>query len=187
MTKAQLRTSLLAERRRMQDKASLDRAVTQAVLESEAYRRAQTVFLYASMPHEIDTRLILQNAWQAGKSVALPRCEANHTMTFYKVDGEAALRAGAYGIQEPCETCVAVFPQAGDLCIVPALAVDMLGNRLGFGGGYYDRFLQRFPVATMALCYTLCDPLPTEPWDVPMDSAATTSGHTIFSTDSKGG
>lgn len=187
MTKAQLRTSLLAERRRMTDKASPDRAVTQAVLGSEAYRKAQTIFLYASMPHEIDTRLILQNAWQAGKRVALPRCEANHTMTFYKVDGEAALRAGAYGIQEPCETCVAVFPQAGDLCIVPALAVDIFGNRLGFGGGYYDRFLQRFPVATMALCYTLCDPLPTEPWDVPIDSAATASGHTIFSTDSKGG
>lgn len=187
MTKAQLRTSLLAQRRRMTDKVLLDRVIAQGVLESEAYRKAGTVFLYASMPHEIDTRIILESAWQTGKSVALPRCEANHTMTFYKVDGETALRAGAYGIQEPCETCVAVFPQAGDLCIVPALAVDIHGNRLGFGGGYYDRFLRRFPIPTMALCYTLCDPLPTESWDVPMDSAMTASGQTLFKTNLKGG
>lgn len=187
MTKAELRSQILRERRSMTDKAERDAIIAQYVLQSGAFREAQTVFLYVSMPSEVDTFPILRAAWAMDKTVAVPRCGENRTMTFHRVDNEAALEAGAYGILEPHLHCPAIWPQKQDLCIVPALAVDKCGTRLGFGGGYYDRFLQKTPMLTMALCYTLSDALPKEPWDVPMHSVVTASGYSTFDTISQGG
>ncbi|MGN0636268.1 MAG: 5-formyltetrahydrofolate cyclo-ligase [Acutalibacteraceae bacterium] len=187
MTKAELRSRFLSERRSMTDKAERDAKITEYVLQNKAFRDAQTVFLYVSMPLEVDTFPILRAAWAMGKTVAVPRCGEDRTMTFHRVDSEAALAVGAYGILEPQAHCPAVWPQKQDLCIVPALTVDKCGTRLGFGGGYYDRFLQKTPMFTMALCYTLSDALPREPWDIPMHSVVTASGYAAFDTISQGG
>lgn len=187
MTKTELRSLFLRQRRSMADKAAQDAKITQWVLQSEPFRRAQTVFLYVSMPLEVDTRMLLQKTWGAGKTVVLPRCGNAHTMAFYRADSEAALSAGSYGIMEPNAGCAAVHPQKDDLCIVPALAVDKCGTRLGFGGGYYDRFLKQTPLYTMALCYDLYDSLPKEPWDIPMHSAVTVSGLISFDATCEGG
>ncbi len=151
-----------------QDKSRMDASITARVLQSESYLSAQTVFCYVSLPHEADTRAILADAWRRGKHVAVPRCRGNGQMDFYTVSSEDDLSPGSFGIPEPKDGCAILFPQDGDLCIVPCLAADERGFRLGYGGGYYDRYLSLHPMRTIGLCYSACltHALPCEPFDV---------------------
>ena len=150
----------------------MDASITARVLQSEAYLSAQTVFCYVSLPHEADTRAILADAWRRGKHVAVPRCRGNGQMDFYTVSSEDDLSPGSFGIPEPKDGCAILFPQDGDLCIVPCLAADERGFRLGYGGGYYDRFLPlctKAVIAAAALCTQKTELVPMEKTDCPMD------------------
>ena len=153
-----------------QKKAEADALIASRVLKSAAYRMANTVLCYVSLPHEIDTHAILADAWSCGKCVAVPRCRENGQMDFFAVSSPDDLAPGMRGISEPKDDCLLCVPQSGDLCIVPCLAMDARGYRLGYGGGYYDRYLYRYPVRTVGLCYAVCltQTLPTGHYDVPI-------------------
>ncbi len=172
-----LRKSVLLYRKALppQEKAALDAAIAARVLRSGAYLTAKTVFCYVSLPHEIDTRPILEDAWRRGKRVAVPRCRANGQMAFYAVDSFGDLSPGMLGISEPKEDRPLCLPQQSDLCIVPCLAASESGDRLGYGGGYYDRYLSGCSVRTVGLCYASCvtRAMPTEPFDVPLQMIVT--------------
>ena len=158
-----LRSSLLP-----QEKAALDASIASRVLQNDAYLSADTVLCYISLPDEIDTRPILVDAWERGKRVAVPRCEKGGKMDFYEISSYADLEGGMYGILEPTESCALVLPKSDDLCIVPCLAVDDRRSRLGYGGGYYDRYLSSHCVRTLGLCYASCltRDLPHDAFDV---------------------
>lgn len=175
--KALLRKRLLQYRRSLspQEKGNLDTRIAAHVLSDNDYLSAQTVFCYVSLPREIDTARILQDAVKRGKRIAFPRCRKYGRMNFYVVTSPDDLLPGIYGIPEPKETCPLCTPQPDDLCIVPCLAADRHGFRLGYGGGYYDRYLSIQRMRTIGLCYSACmtDALPTDAYDVALDKIIT--------------
>lgn len=167
--KKTLRAQLLALRAKLPaaHKAKLDRAVTARVLQSAAYQAAETLFLYVATAQEIDTRDILLDALACGKTVCVPLCGARGEMTARRISAWNELRPGAYGILEPVQTAQIIAPEQITFAVVPALACDPAGHRIGYGGGYYDRYLPRTHAVCAALCTEarLLDDLPYEPHD----------------------
>lgn len=177
MDKASLRKKMMQDRRDTapQDKANIDRQITECVLHSEEYRRSRTLFVYYSTAEEIDTHAIIADALRCGKRVCLPKCLPGHVMQPRVITSESNLTEVSFGIPEPGAQCAAVPPEEIDLCIVPALACDSLGMRLGYGGGFYDRFLPQTSAFRMALCAhaRLLDQVPAQPHDIPCNCIVT--------------
>lgn len=98
-------------------------------------------------------------------------------MVFRRIFSVADLRPGRYGILEPDDACAAIIPDERTLCVCPCLCCDMDGYRLGFGGGYYDRFLSGFSGVKAALCYgdSVLPSLQKDEFDIPMDVIVTDS------------
>lgn len=139
-------------------KESFDLEIFKKVCALPSYQHADTIFAYVSTEIEIDTFHILKDALQSGKTVAVPRCvPGTRQMEFYKIDALQDLVKGAFGILEPPENPQKKLENLeSGLCIVPALCYDKEGYRLGYGGGYYDRFLPQFHGNTVGLTYEVC-------------------------------
>ena len=157
-----------------QEKAAWDRRITANLLRSPRYREAKRGLLFVSKPIEIDTHSLIRTALQQGKQVLLPRClnEQGH-MEFFAIQSWEDLVPGLYGLLEPdperCP-CIQTF-RPTDFCLVPGFSFDAQGYRLGFGKGYYDRFLSRFSGVTAGACYHCCttQSLPHGRYDRPVD------------------
>lgn len=140
------------------------------VLDSQVYQTCRTVYGYLPFNQEVDLHPLLQQALDDGKQVALPKCIGSQ-MKFILLSDLSQVQPSAFGAPEPAAT----EPEACDstaLVIVPGLVFDRQGHRIGYGGGYYDRFLAQEPHhPTIALCYNfqLTDHLPAEPHDIPVD------------------
>ncbi len=169
LDKAQLRRRFRAQRAAQDpaEKKHIDEEICAHVLESVLFQHADCIFLYVSTPQEIDTRALVQKALAAGKTVCVPLCGAPGEMEARCIVSLDDLQPGAYGIDEPGADTPVVDPMRIDLVIAPALACDRQGFRLGYGGGYYDRFLARTDAASAALCAEarLVDKLPHETFD----------------------
>ena len=123
-----------------------DNSICRAIIECDAYKSAATVLLYYPVGEEINVLDVFFDALRCGKTVAFPRCETRDGakyMTFRCVKTLDELEKGVYNI--PCPSAFAEEVNTEDsVCIVPALAYDECGYRIGYGGGYYDRFLQSY-------------------------------------------
>jgi 5-formyltetrahydrofolate cyclo-ligase len=137
---------------------------------------------FASMPEEIDTTPILEALWREGWRVALPRIDpATRAMDGFWIDPAQALSTNRWGIPEPePDPARCAEPAQLALILVPGLAFDARGSRLGRAAGYYDRFLHRAGHGPLriGLFYSLqqLPEIPTEPWDEPLDLVATDAG-----------
>ncbi len=131
-------------------KQEIDRGITNVILSSWQYREAKSVFIYVSTSEEIDTRIILMDALKAGKTVCVPLCGRVGEMTARRILSLGSLYPGKHGILEPSASSEIISQP--ELVLVPALACDRNGYRLGYGGGYYDRFLARTHAVSIALC-----------------------------------
>lgn len=152
------------------------RLIAERVLGSEEYKKADTLLCFVPTEIEVDTRPIIDRAFADGKKVAVPRCFSGRPeMAFYLISGYDDLEAGAYGILEPKESCPECTEHSDALCITPALCCGRDGGRMGFGRGYYDRFLAKFGGTVCAVVFGdfLFESVPTEPTDVPMDMIVT--------------
>lgn len=108
------------------------------------------------MSDEVDTLAIMDSLLYQNKNIYLPRVNNLNEIDFLQVKEFTDLEEGYMGISEPTVTCPRIDPNDLDVLIVPAVAMDRQGNRLGFGKGFYDRFLKRFPnVKTICLIYEL--------------------------------
>lgn len=117
------------------------------------FERAERVFTYISIDREVDTRRIIALCHELGKIPVLPYRYNKGQMGFTALDRPlSALSPGVFGIPMPDESLPELFPEAGDLMLVPALCFDEDGYRLGHGGGYYDRYLAAHPVFSIGLC-----------------------------------
>ena len=156
------------------EREEVDRRLIAQVRQQEAYRQGERIFLYASVGYEIHTHDLIQEAFSAGKTVLLPRCYGKGEMEFYEYEGTLAV--GRFGIPEPTGT-VSVEPARNDVMIVPGLSFTDEGVRLGQGGGYYDRYLEKYPCVTIGLCRDafLAKELPIEWNDLPVDFVITES------------
>lgn len=142
-----------------QTKNEMDREIILRLLSSPIYFNAKTILAYASTENEISTKEFVTAAFANGKRVAFPRCTDNNgIMDFYYVNSVKDLKRGAFGIFEPNENCIRVpaSDYKNSLCVVPGLSYDISGYRLGYGKGYYDRFLSGFDGMSVGLCYTAC-------------------------------
>lgn len=133
-----LRTDMPTEK-----KAELDRKICERFLATAAYKNCSVLMSYVSTEIEVDTSGIIKAALKDGKTVAVPRCvEGTRDMIFYVINSREQLEPGAFGVLEPnVSRCAELDSFEGAVCIVPALAYDMEGYRLGYGKGYYDRYL----------------------------------------------
>lgn len=168
--KAALRRELLQRRRKLSGRPEKDRAIFRVITALPQYRQARRLYLYVSIGEEPGTRRLLLAALQAGKEVYVPRClQQPGEMAFFRIAGEGDLSPGKFGIPEPDPARCPPAPDGEEgLCLVPGLAFDRLGFRLGYGKGYYDRFLAAHPnLEPVGLCYgaLLLPRLPAAPHD----------------------
>lgn len=155
-----------------------DAAICRWVLHSEAYRQARTVFCYVGSDREIDTGALLRGALEDGKILAVPLCVEQGVMEARQIQGLGDLVSGRYGILAPRLDCPVVEPADLDLAVVPCCTGNARGQRLGYGGGYYDRYLLRTDCPTMLLCRRLLvrEEIPVEDHDLTMDYLVTEDG-----------
>lgn len=128
------------------------RAVGRRIAALPEYQRAGTVLAFAGTEREIDTGPLLAMTLSGGKRLALPRCTGPGVMEARLVETPALLRPGAYGILEPAADWPPVSPAEIDLILVPCVACDRTGRRLGHGGGYYDRYLAAYGGPAALVC-----------------------------------
>jgi 5-formyltetrahydrofolate cyclo-ligase len=143
MPKRSLRSQILTERRALSHQAWLESSdsAQSNILSLQEYFRAGCIALYAPVHQEVDTSKILAASFEAGKRVLYPAL-CDKQMVFRLVKGLDSFQEGAFGILEPCTTGAEHQADEADLIIVPGVAFDRSGHRIGYGKGYYDRFLQ---------------------------------------------
>lgn len=139
------------------------------------YQNASCIFCYISVGKEISTKAILKDAWASGKRVAVPRCTSKGIMNLFEIHSAKDLEPGSYQIPEPKSYCTPVNPSEPGFAIVPCLSCDRKRNRLGHGGGYYDRYLADAAFPTAAVCREklLLDHVCCEIHDQPVDFVIT--------------
>ena len=139
-----------------ESKQTLDRKIKNKLLNLWAVREAQTVLCYVSTEIEVDTREFIDVLLQMGKRVAVPRCEGEKSeMNFYYIESLSELSPGSFGVDEPDpKRSIMVGKTEGSVCIVPAFMFDKKGYRLGYGKGYYDRYLSRYNGSAIGVCYS---------------------------------
>lgn len=139
-------------------KAQKDEAIAAQVRRLWQYQRNSVLLIYVSTAIEVDTFRIIRQAIEDGKRVAVPRCVPDtRNMEFYYIDSTDELSPGMFGVLEPAVNPDRLYHESeGGLCIVPAFSYDWRGYRLGYGKGYYDRFLSRFEGNMVGICYSDC-------------------------------
>ena len=172
MDKQALRKEIKEKKRAMTEEQIVSKcqALGEMFLASDAYKQAKTIYGYLPYNQEVRTTAMLQQALQDGKRVAVPKCYGEE-MRFIYLDDLTKVEKGYAGIPEP----IADEPVADDetaLVLMPGLAFDPKGHRIGYGGGFYDKFLAAEPNhPTLALCYEfqMLPSLETEEHDIPVD------------------
>ena len=173
MDKKELRRSIRERKRAMTEEEIVSRSEKLGVLfaQSEAYKNAKTIYGYLPYNQEVRTVPMLEQALKDGKKVAVPKVYGDE-MKFLYLDDLSQVEKGYAGIPEP----IADGPVADDdtaLVLMPGLAFDPAGHRIGYGGGFYDKFLAAEPNhPTLALCYEfqMLPELHTEEHDIPVDT-----------------
>jgi len=178
--KAALRQRLLRQRAALENRAERDKAVYDRILMNKLYQSAENIFIYISKPEETDTRALIKYSLKSGKRLFVPYCTADSTeMRFYRLHSPEQLRPGSFGVLQPDPVPGGAAAQSDmecALCIVPGLSFDRTGVRLGYGKGYYDRFLSRNNIYRMGVCYEsffFRDALPAQPHDIRMQAVVT--------------
>ena len=177
ITKKELRQELIEQRKNLPSeyRISADQKIFQNLISLPAYQTASMIFCFVSTKNEINTLPIIEHAFHTGKSVAVPKCQKKGIMDAVQIHSFDDLENGKYGILEPKDSCHIVAREEIDFAIVPCLSCNSEGYRIGYGGGYYDRYLANLSCETAVVCYQemMCDEIPVEPFDVKMDVVVT--------------
>ena len=175
--KKELRSYIKTKRKSVENKAEKDSLVAQNLLSLDEIKKAYTVLCYISLDDEICTDEIIRVLLDSGKSVGAPYCvDNNGNMDFYYITDFDDLRIQSFGVREPViEKCKKVTSFDNTIIILPGLCFDSNGNRLGYGKGYYDRFLQIHSLISVGLCYNslIVKKVPTDMYDKKADIIVT--------------
>lgn len=187
-TKKNLRTSMRTQLSQIDDNERLDvsKKLQRVLFNSEIWKNAETIGVYISFKTEWDTRNIIKKAFNEGKNVAIPKTiPETRRLDFYKITDLSQVEkvtSGNFLIEEPIvESSTYLDKNNIDLLIVPGLIFSKDGYRIGFGGGYYDRFLTDFIHTTISLVSMrqLKESIPIEKHDIPVDYIITENGFLI--------
>ena len=155
--KQELRLACRSRRENMDNetKALLDKKILNNICKLNEYKPAKTVLIYMSTPIEVDTINIIEQAFKDGKKVAVPRCiKDTREMEFHYISSIDELSSGTFGVLEPPADFPVVTDFNGCLMIVPGMQFDMNGYRIGYGKGYYDRYMSKFNGISVGICYS---------------------------------
>ena len=157
--------------------------IADRLFQTSFWQNSSTVMLYLSFQNEVMTDQIYRQGWMEGKTMLLPICSAqNGIMTMSVLSSFDQLIPNRYGIRElPAPLQQIITPQKIDLCLIPGIAFDRYGNRLGFGSGYYDRYLAQIAshvprIALAHSCQIYDGLLPVDQYDLPMHYMLTENG-----------
>lgn len=162
-------------------KVDYDKKILDIFLNSDLYKNSKEVFVYISFRSEVDTKALIQKLLDDNKNVYVPKIkEATNDMEAIKINSLDNLIENKFGTLEPVNLENIIAPNEIDLIITPGVAFDLLGNRLGYGKGYYDKFFSKISKATtkVALAYDLqiVDLIKVEDSDIPVDYIISESG-----------
>lgn len=190
MNKKILRQQILAQQGAYQNNAA-DRRIIEHFIFSDFFKHNENMMLYASYDNEIPTQVILNRALESGKTVALPACiPENHQIAVTHLQRMDDLVPGHYNIPEiPAENRSLIDTSALDLVLVPGIAFTKDGARLGYGGGYYDRFLPTLSESCITVSIIrkdfIYDRLPTDAHDQAVDYLISEEGIIACNTNRK--
>lgn len=161
----------------IEEKAKMSAQIVSKLLALDEYRQAAMLLTYVPLSSEVNTYPLIEQALADGKRVAVPRCiEGKCHMEFYFIHGVGELEKGSFNLLEPRPRRERLYTHRDGFCVLPGLAFDRSGARLGYGRGYYDRFLQKFEGVTAGVCFSPLlseKPLPTGRYDVPANIIVT--------------
>lgn len=187
MSKPELRKLV---RRRLEAMTPAERVragarIAELVWTLPAMAGARTLLLYAALPEEVPTEAIAREARRRGVEVTYPRClPESREMALHRIAREEELVPGQYGLLEPSPACAPLGVDEVDVALVPGLAWDRAGHRLGRGAGYYDRLFARaeWRGTRCGLFFAVQEArsLPADPWDVPLDAVVTEDEVLLF-------
>lgn len=170
--KNELRKILKAKRHKLHCEL-LDSMVCNKLAAFEPYINTDTVLFYAPLNDEINIDILIKASLEKGRRVALPLCSDDKgNMDFYYIKSLSDLKDGYFGVREPDKSkCSKCTEFENTICIVPAVSYDKNGYRLGYGKGYYDRFLKNYCSLSVGLCYNemIEDMLPVGEYDIPVN------------------
>lgn len=177
--KRELRAKYRSVRETMspQEKKTYDNQIEQRFLSTPMYQNAKKLLCFVSTDLEVNTFGILEQAFQDNKIVAVPKClNARGSMKFYQIRSFDDLEKATFSLWEPkVKQCKELVDFKDALCVLPGFAFDREGYRIGFGKGYYDRFLNHYTGLKIAVCYNQCiaPNLPRGKYDVAADYVVT--------------
>lgn len=178
--KKQLRWLLLEQMRALPPAycRKADEAIYRHVAALPAYQTARTICVYVGMAHEIDTKPLIKRMLAEGKRVGVPLCVGKGVMEMREIGGLDELQPGTWGILEPAPDAPLLQPDEIDLGLIPCVSGNEEGQRLGYGGGFYDAYLAKAPFLRVLLCRKamMTAPIPLEPHDAMMDVVVSEDG-----------
>ena len=185
-SKKDIRKKIFAERKLRSDEQirTMSLIITERVTALPAFKNASQILVYADYNHEVVTEYLIKEAWKAGKEVAVPKV-VEKDMVFYKLTDFSQLEPGYFGIPEPASGEIVEWPEA--LMIMPGVAFDRENHRVGYGGGFYDRYLEKHPQlerVAVAFSFQMLPEVPTEPTDI-CPQIVVTEEETCYLTDCK--
>lgn len=183
-TKKILRKEILKKRENINitEKKDMDKEILNRLLESKYYNEARNIFIYISYGSEINTKDIINKALKQNKRIYVPRTEfRTRVMDAVEISSLDKLTENSYGILEPSETHKHIDPNELDLILVPGVAFDRKGGRIGYGAGFYDRYFKKINcdnikrITKLALAYDfqVIDKVPMDKLDIPVDCIIT--------------
>lgn len=163
MNKSELRKLYVEIRDNIKNKNMKSNIIFNKLISLDEYKSANVIAIYKSFRSEVDTTKIIEFSLDK-KIVCLPKIE-NNIMRFYKINGLSELKIGTYNIEEPTSNEIITNI---DLIIVPGLVFDKHGNRIGYGGGFYDKYLSSNDIYSIGICYReqMVDSIFASPTDV---------------------
>ncbi len=182
--KNELRKMYKEIRKNVENRNEKNTLINDFLCNSDCFKNCDTVLFYAALSDEVNLDFSIKYAIDNNKKVALPVCiDNNGKMQYYYIRSLDDVKIGAFGVREPdVNFCTLVDDFTDAICIVPAIAFDKSGYRLGYGKGYYDRFLCNFDGISIGISYDECitQKLCVDSFDIPVDYIVTQSG--VFST-----
>lgn len=177
-----IRQEVISKRKRLNEEEIKEKseAIASKLLNLPQYRSCDNLLIYADAKGEVKTDDIINKALNSGKRVYLPLTAADYSMDFYRIDSLHDLECGEFGIMSPKEDHLKLL-KASDIgsksiCVVPGVAFDKQGNRLGYGKGFYDRYLGRMKIPFLiGLSYEfqITESIDAGKYDIPMNMIIT--------------
>ena len=182
-TKSEFRNYIAKKRDELSllQKNEKDNYIYKNIINSDLFVKSKVLFIYISFGNEVNTHKIIQYALDSGKEVCVPKVISRlKGMRALKIRDLRDLETSSYGILEPSDDSEEIFVERMDLAVIPGLAFDLNGGRIGYGGGFYDRFFSNINVSIrkIALAYEfqVLEGLPLEKHDITIDGIITENG-----------